>query len=92
MWVRFRGCWRSCFILAVTAAILAGRLGFEVSVPFLTGLNSADGDKRGTPGANARGKSLIQLWGWIRRAQGGAKNQVRNRFSIQHGETSVTES
>lgn len=83
MWVRFRGCWRSRFILAVAAAILAGRLGFEVSVPFLTGLDSVDGDKRGTPGATARGRSLTQLCGWIRRARGGAKNQVRNRFSVQ---------
>ncbi|XP_029895917.1 adhesion G protein-coupled receptor B2 isoform X7 [Aquila chrysaetos chrysaetos] len=46
-----------------------------MSVPFLTGLNSVDGDKRGTPGANTRGKPLIQICGWIRRAQGGEKNQ-----------------
>lgn len=57
-----------------------------MSVPFLTGLNSVDGDKRGTPGANARGKPLIQICGWIRRAQGGEMNQVRNRcFSVLQG-------
>lgn len=62
-------------VLAAAAVLLAGSLEFEVavSVPFLTGLNSVDGDKRGTPGANARGKSLIQICGWIRRAQEGGK-------------------
>lgn len=46
-----------------------------MSVPFLTGLNSVDGDKRGTPGANTRGKALIQSVDGLEELKGGKRNR-----------------
>lgn len=46
-----------------------------MSVPFLTGLNSVDGDKRGTLGADTRGKPLIQSVDGLEELKGGKRTR-----------------